>query len=94
MEAKKEEQKKTSEMAKVKDAAMRVAATKSGKILLAYLCKTCGTFSIGVSQTQVSGLDRAALEYNEGRRSVYLGAIRPLIRNSDSLNEIEREVIK
>lgn len=93
METKKEaEIGNTSEMARVKDAAMKIAATKSGKILLAYLCKMCGTFSTGVSMTQ-AGLDRAGLEYNEGRRSVYVGTIRPLIKNSDSINEIEREII-
>ena len=85
--------KRPSELDKVKDAAVQLAATKNGKILLAYLCKMCGTFASGMNQTQTAGFDRAALEYNEGRRSVYVGTIRPLIRNSDSLNEIEREAI-
>lgn len=84
------EDKKEKQIAKVKDAAMRIANSEDGKLFLRYLCDSCGMFRSSVSLSSLNELNLNSTLYNEGRRSVYIMAVRPLIKGSIALNNIER----
>lgn len=80
--------KKETDGEKTRNAVRRLAETPDGELFLRYLCKTCGVFNLNAPM-MATGLDSAGTIYNEGRRSIYVGAVRPLIKGSIALPKIE-----